>query len=298
MNALLPAIVPVSLIIAIGYLAGFSLTLDRQTLSHLTLYILVPALIASSLYQATLPVMSALGLVVGFGCTSGLSYGLVILLGKLLKFPADLEKSLVATTLFANSGNLGLPLITVAFGDAGRERAVVYLIAASILLAIAGPVLLKREGLGVGLRVTLQLPLMWATIAGILLNLLALPLPLRLDQGMEMLGSAAIPVALVLLGVQLSQIRLALGWYELFASGMRLVVSPLVAYGVGVLLRLEVLDLQVLVMQSAMPAAVNNLIWVTEFGGDPPRVARTIVISTVLSFVTLPTILWLSRIGG
>ena len=123
-------------------------------------------------------------------------------------------------------------------------------------------------------------------------------LPLGLDQGIEMLGEAAIPVALVLVGVQLSQIRLALGWYELFASGMRLVVSPLVAYGVSAVLKLEALDLQVLVMQSAMPAAVNNLIWVTEFGGDPPRVARTIVISTMLSFVTLPAVLWLSRLHG
>ncbi|MEL6854737.1 MAG: AEC family transporter, partial [Cyanobacteria bacterium J06607_13] len=49
----------------------------------------------------------------------------------------------------------------------------------------------------------------------------------------------------------------------------------------------------VLVMQSAMPVAVNTLIWVTEFGGDSARVAKTIVLSTLMSFVSLPAVLWL-----
>jgi len=49
------------------------------------------------------------------------------------------------------------------------------------------------------------------------------------------------------------------------------------------------------VLQAAMPVAVNSLIWVTELGGDTVRVARTIVISTLLSLGTLPIVLWLSN---
>ncbi|MEO0407273.1 MAG: AEC family transporter, partial [Cyanobacteria bacterium P01_A01_bin.135] len=52
-------------------------------------------------------------------------------------------------------------------------------------------------------------------------------------------------------------------------------------------------DLQVLVIQAAMPVAVNSLIWVTELGGDRLRVAKTVVLSTLLSFLTLPLVLWL-----
>ncbi|NER00809.1 MAG: AEC family transporter, partial [Cyanothece sp. SIO2G6] len=55
------------------------------------------------------------------------------------------------------------------------------------------------------------------------------------------------------------------------------------------------LDLQVVVLQSAMPVAVNSLIWVIELGGDRTRVALTIVLSTLLSLLTLPTLLWLIR---
>ncbi|HZG41032.1 MAG TPA: AEC family transporter, partial [Nodosilinea sp.] len=76
---------------------------------------------------------------------------------------------------------------------------------------------------------------------------------------------------------------------------LRLVVAPLLAYGIGTALGLQGLDRQVLVLQAAMPVAVNSLIWVTELGGDQVRVARTIVLSTFLSVFTLPVVLWLSH---
>ncbi|MDA0268377.1 MAG: AEC family transporter, partial [Cyanobacteria bacterium] len=101
-------------------------------------------------------------------------------------------------------------------------------------------------------------------------------------------------LALLTLGIQLSRTKLVFGAHELLGAGLRLVIAPLTAYGMGRLLGLEGLDLQVLVLQAAMPVAVNALIWVTELGGDPVRVARTIVLSTLLSFLTLPGVLWLT----
>jgi len=133
---------------------------------------------------------------------------------------------------------------------------------------------------------------------GILLQLFRVQLPFRLNEGLQMLGNAAIPVALITLGMQLAQNRLVLGWYELMAAGLRLLVAPLIAFGIGSSLQLTGLDLQVLVMQSAMPTAINTLIWVNEFGGEPPRVARTIIASTLLSLGTLPILLGMIRILG
>jgi predicted permease len=111
---------------------------------------------------------------------------------------------------------------------------------------------------------------------------------------MEELGRAAIPIALLLLGMQLASTQFRLGKYELFATGIRLLLAPAIAYAVGLALHLKGLDIQVLILQSAMPAAVNTVVLVTEFGGDASRVARTIVVSTLLGFLTLPTMLWAS----
>jgi predicted permease len=296
MSILLPTIVPIALIILLGFIAGHTLTPESQTLSQLTIYILFPALIAHSLAETTLSAQNSSALVLGFLITSGLLYLLAQLSRILFQLPSDLYKSLLATTLFANTGNLGLPFITFALGQGGLERAIVYLIAGAIFMSSVGPGLLKSKGIGFGLRITLKLPIFWAMIGGLILHLGSIELPLRLGDGIEMLSQTAIPIALLTLGIQLSQTHVQLGKYELFASVLRLVIAPLVAYGVSLGLGLRDLDLQVMVLQGAMPAAVSSLIWVKEFGGNAARVANTIVLSTLLSFLTLPLLLWISHI--
>lgn len=288
---LLPAIASVSFIIFLGFLAGRSLNLERQTLSQLTIYILVPALIAESLYSTKLSAQSTTGLAVGYLITVSLLYCFTFIIAKSLKLPPQIHKSLIATTLFSNNGNMGLPIIAFAFGDQGLERAIVYLIVASLTMASIAPALLKGEGLLTGIKLTLKLPILWAMLGGLCLRIFKIELPLNLDQSLEMLGSASIPIALIILGMQLAKTPFQLGKYELFAATMRLLIAPGIAYIVGITLGLTGLDLQILVMQGAMPTAVNTLVWVAEFGGDPPRVARTIIVSTIMSFLTLPLVL-------
>lgn len=292
MSVLLPAIVPVAFIILIGFVAARALPLDRQTLAQLVLYILAPALVADSLYRTTLSFESTRGLVLGFAIASLLLFLLILALSRLLKLPSIVRKSLLATTLFPNSGNMGLPLTAFAFGDAGLERAVIYMVIASLLMFGAGPALLKGGGIRYGIRLTLQLPLFWAMMGGLMLRFLPFQLPLRLDEGITMLGRASIPISLIILGMQLANTAFQVGWYEVFASTLRLLVAPAIAAGVGLALQLDGLDLQVLVLQSAMPTAVNAFVLTTEFGGDAPRVARTIVVSTLTSFLTLPLVLF------
>jgi hypothetical protein len=294
MTALLPAIITVGLIVAIGLFAGRKLSLDPQTLSQLGIYILAPALVADGLYRTTLSVQSCVGLLVGFAIISVLLYAIVWGLSQSFNLSPSLKKSLMATTLFPNSGNLGLPLIDFALGAAGLERAIVYTIGSSILMFGVAPALLQGNGIGFGIRLTLRLPLIWAMLGSLGLRWLGIELPLPIARGMEELGRAAIPIALLLLGMQLASTQFRLGKYELFATGIRLLLAPAIAYAVGLALHLKGLDIQVLILQSAMPAAVNTVVLVTEFGGDASRVARTIVVSTLLGFLTLPTMLWAS----
>jgi malate permease and related proteins len=294
MSALLPAILPVSLIIFIGFIAGRSLSLDPITLSQLGVYILAPALVADGLYRMTLSVESAVGLLMGFTIISLLLYAIAWGFASVFRFSPELKKSLIATTLLPNNGNLGLPLIDFALGSAGLERAIVYMLGSSILMFGIAPALLRGHGIGFGMSMTLKLPLIWAMLAGLGLRWLGIKLPFQIDESIRQLGQAAIPIALVVLGIQLASTHFKVGRYELFATAIRLLLAPLVAYGIGRALNLQGLDLQVLILQSAMPAAVNTVILVTEFGGDASRVARTIVVSTLFSFLTLSATLWVS----
>ncbi|MFW6296659.1 MAG: AEC family transporter [Halothece sp.] len=293
MSILLSAIAPVIFIILIGFVAAQTLALEKKTLSQLTVYILAPALTAHGLYQTTLSTASISGLVLGFAIASLILYLIALGLGKLFQLPPPIQKSLIAITLFPNTGNLGLSFITFSLGEAGLERAIIYLIAASILMFGLGPALLSGGGFISSFRLIFKLPLIWAIFVGLLLRLFSAELPFNLEQSIEQLGFASIPVALVILGMELAHTPWKIGIFEVCASSLRLLMAPLIAYGIGRGLHLEGLDLQVLVLQSAMPVAVNAFILSTEFGGHPPRVARTIVISTIMSFGTLPLLLWI-----
>ncbi len=293
MGVLISAVLPIALVALTGVWVGQAFSVDIKTLTRLSIYVLLPALVLTGVYDSTLALDSTLKIVVGFLLNCAALYAIASLCARLLKLSPEVRKSLVATTLLANSGNIGLPFILFSLGEAGLARAIVYLISSAIFIASVGPIFLKGEGIRAGLKVTASMPVFWATCGGIALQSLAWQVPEAIDRALALLSDAAIPIALLTLGVQLSRTALSFGVYELFAAVLRLLVSPLTAYMIGRLLGLEGLDLSVLVMQSAMPVAVNTLIWVSEFGGDGDRVAKTIVLSTLLSFVSLPTVLWL-----
>ncbi len=293
MTTLLPAVLPVGLIILIGFIAGRTLPLERSTLSQLVLYILSPALVVDSLYRTKLSLASSSKLLFGFALTSATIYVMVWLVSKLLKLSTPLSRGITAIVMFPNNGNMGLPVVTFALGTAGLDRAIIYMIGSSFLMFCFGPAIIKGQGILQGLKLTFRLPLIWAILLGVSLRLFSINVPWELDKGIQKVGAAAIPIALIVLGIQLSETSFKPKIKEILVTLCRLIVAPTIAYLIGRLLQLEILDLQVLVLQSAMPTAVNSFIIVSEFGGDKDLVARAIVTSTLMSFVTLPIVLLL-----
>ena len=291
MTALLPAVLPVGLIILIGFIVGRNLPLQRSTLSQLALYVLSPALVVDSLYRNQLSLNSSSRLLMGFALTSITIYTTIGLINRLLKLPASLSRGITAIVMFPNNGNMGLPVATFALGAAGLDRAIIYMLGSSFVMFCFGPAMIRGQGIIQGLKLTVRLPLLWSILLGLSLRLLSFQIPWKLDQGIQQLGAAAIPIALVVLGIQLSETRFQPGSKEIILAIARLVIAPIIAYTVGRLLQLETLNLQILVLQSAMPTAVNSFIIVSEFGGDQDLVARAIVTSTLISFVTLPIVL-------
>ncbi len=294
MTVLLPAIIPVALIIMIGVIAGKKLTLQKQTLSQLIVYILAPALVADSLYTTTLSLQNASQLLGGVFIIALIMYIVVSIISYCFKLPLITHKSLIATTLHPNNGNMGLPLVDFALGTAGLERAVIYMIGSSILLFGVAPAILTGSGFKKSLQVTFKLPLMWAILAGLSLRFFKIELPFNLAQALHLLGRAAIPIALIILGMELANTQFKITKFEMISLKLRLILAPLIALLVGKVIQLNPLDLEVFVLQSAMPTAVNTIVLATEFGGESIKVARTIVVTTLLSFLTLPLVLWVA----
>ena len=291
MPTLLPAVLPVGLIILIGFTVGRTLPLQPSTLSQVALYVLSPALVVDSLYRTQLSWISSSKLLICFALTSSVIYILVWIISKLGNFSPSLRRGITAIVMFPNNGNMGLPVVTFALGTAGLDRAIIYMLGSSFLMFCLGPAIIRGKGFLQGLKLTLKLPLIWAILFGVILRLLSIELPWNIDKGIQQLGAAAIPIALIVLGIQLSETRFKPKFKEFLVAIARLTIAPTIACFIGKLLQLEALDLQVLILQSAMPTAVNSFITVSEFGGDKDLVARAIVTSTLMSFITLPIVL-------
>ena len=89
-----------------------------------------------------------------------------------------------------------------------------------------GPAFIRGGGLKEGLLFTLRLPLFYALFLGLLLKALGLSLPFRLEEGVRLMGQAAIPVLLLTLGMQMGKTRFHLGPFEGAASALRLLLAP------------------------------------------------------------------------
>ena len=190
---------------------------------------------------------------------------------------------------FCNNGNMGLPLSLFAFGDTGLAYAISTFVISSIgSFTVGMGIYSGRPSWGLVWRN----PIIYGVLATLAFMLTGTKPPQWLANTTQMLGGVAIPMMLISLGVAMARLKVA-GFGRAFGlSVMRIGMG----FGVGLALA-EVAGLHgaargVLLMQSAMPVAVNNYLLAARFDRSPSEVAGTVVVSTALSFVTLPLLLY------
>jgi hypothetical protein len=173
---------------------------------------------------------------------------------------------------FPNSGNFALPLVEFAYGPTGRTTAVVFLVAQTTLVFTLGIYLAARSADisgWVGVAEIFRLPFVYAiALAGILRLFDAVPAP---DNPMmtatEMVGEAAIPVMLLLLGIQLVDIEFgSVSRLVGVGSVAKLVVAPLVGLGVVLFIGLGGTTVgQIFVIITAAPSGIAPMILLVEY---------------------------------
>ena len=291
----LEVIFPTFFMIGVGALADRLLPeLSMETLARLSVYLLIPALVFGAISETQLGLEAAL-LIAAAYLLYLLVLGLVAALGSAGLTVAQ-TRGVVVTSLFGNTGNMGLPITLFAYGAAGFERAVVIFVVSLVVMFAVGPTVLAGGGSSFTDRFkeALRLPPIWAALAGLGVNVTQLGLPESLTQGVSLLGSAAIPVMLLSLGIQMRRSWVwAVGRAAVRSFGLRLLVGPFIAYGVGRFLGLEALDLKVLVLSAVMPAAVTMFVIAVEVRGDYEGVARSVIATTVGSFVAITAVIFL-----
>ena len=206
---------------------------------------------------------------------------------------------------FPNTGFMGVPLLVALLGAAAAGPAILTIaidmvITSSLCVALSRLDVAGTHGMAVALRKALRgmagNPMPWAIALGALASALHFTLPGPLDQSVAMLADAASPVALFTIGAVLARSqmneheRVQARDYVPIALA-KLLLHPLLVWGVGqgaiaLGLPLSPFALTALVLLAALPSASNVALLAERFGAHNGRIARTILVSTALAFVS------------
>ena len=293
-------ILPVFIVVGVGALLSVTIRPDIKSLTRITFYVLGPCLIFAGLTRTPLSggevrQLMLFALIVQLSVTA-----LTWLIVTLLHWESTRKRALLLSVLVVNAGNFGLSVVLFAFGPDAQARAMVYFVATAVLGNILGTIIAAG---GSTWRQTVssvaRVPMVYATIAALIVNGYdQIQVPELLMRPISLLGSAAVPAMLLILGMQLAHsvgaARSNLGAIGL-ATAMRLIVAPLVGVLVAQLMQLQGVTRQVCLLQAGMPSGVTSTILALEYDLAPDIVTSTVFFSTLCSALSLSVLISLIR---
>jgi len=287
---------PILAIVAVAVLTDRRFAPDAKVLSRLVLYVFSPCLVVDSLARSDLQAAEIWQVAAVAALCSAAMLVIGWIIGRVLHFDRTLTSAFLLSVSLINAGNYGLPLSEFAFGKAGLQRAVIFYIVTAVWTNSVG-VYLASRGNADGRRALLNvvtMPVLYASLLGLLLNITQVSLPLPLQRTVSLLSQATVPCMLFILGLRLSRTSLKGKLAPLLLSAAtRLVLAPLITVPLVGLLGVTGIARQVCIVQAAMPSAVMSSVLATEFGSDAGFASSSILFSTLVSVITLSIVLWL-----
>lgn len=293
--AVLSVLFPIFFLVLVGFVFSRTLRSAIEPLTQFSLFVGTPALVMYALLQNPVPASELGRLLLLTLLYTGILWALSEAVGRLLGLDEKLRRAFALAIVPMNVGNYGIPLSRLAFGPAADSYAVLVFVIFNIPLATWAIWIAAGGGASPwkGLRETLRIPIVWATVIAFGLAVLRVQLPGPLMKSLGMLGEAAIPLLMVILGMQLER-TIILGdatGSMVTATLLRLVVSPFLAWGLTVVLGFTGLEQKVVILQTSTPAAVLPLLYALRFDCRPDWIASNLLVSTLASGVTLAILL-------
>jgi malate permease and related proteins len=296
MEIFIQVVLPVILIFLAGYGMQKWKKVDIKAVSTVGIYIMTPCLVFRTFYKAEMNHESMMMVVFSFI----LLYVILIMnkiYSRLRRFPQSVESGLVLSTAFMNSGNYGAPIILFAFGEKGFAYSVLFLVIQAIIMNFYGVYYAARgtAGFKLAIKSVLEMPPTYATILALVLNLANIKVPDNIFSAIDLVGAATIPTVMLILGMQLAEIKMKKLDLEKLSYGViiRLFISPLIAFIITLFLDLNPLLEKVLIVSAAMPSAATTTLYAVQFDSEPELVSSITLVTTLISIVTITVLLYI-----
>ena len=306
------SLLPVVLLIGIGFAAG-RLKLIRgeavRDLSNLVFLVLVQALLFRTMATADLARLDLRSVTLYYIVAGAMFFALLLIRGLNSR-----SAVLALAAIFSNTLMIGVPLVQLAYGQAGLVHLFTLIsMHALILLTLATVVLellVAREQAAAGqgprrhiaatvaqaVKNAILHPVPLPIIAGFLYSLTGWGLHPVVERPLKLLGDAFGPVALVLVGVTLAQT--AIGPHlrgALVISVLKTILHPLLMWGAGRALGLTGLPLAVMVVAAALPVGANVFLFSQRYKKAEDLVTASVAVSTLMAVGTVSVVMGLLR---
>lgn len=275
-------VAPIFLIVMVGFAYGRLRKPDMQAANGLNMAVFLPALIFSAMAGKSFTLADNAALALG---TVVVILGSGLLAWPLAKLLGYQPKTFVPPLMFNNAGNMGLPLLALAFGEQALGAAVVLLLVATMLQFALTPWLLEGR---LHPSMIWREPVFAAALAGLLVSLNGWTVWPPIMSSTKLLGDISVGLMIFALGVRLSTARLTSVGIGVAAAVFTPVTGMLVAWGWGTLVGMSGHELDMLFIFGALPPAVSNFIFAERYGQEPDKMASIVIIGNAAAVLFIP----------
>lgn len=305
-------IIPIFIIIVLGYIISRKFDLSISTLSKLNFYLFVPGFIFYNLYTTNLSLDM---LKILLFCIIYLVINDLIsrIISKICRYDVGMTSALKNSIMFNNTGNIGVSLVTLIFGNApyiinGETPYLNEALTSQIMILVFMNITMNTIGFYNAGRAKMNIKASMHQIFS-MPSIYAIPLALVLKYlnvditstpiwpTLEYVKNGLVPMALISLGVQLSKTKFDFKNVNVnIAVFTRLIIGPIIALALINILGFSSIIAQVLLISYSVPTAVNTALIAVECDNNQDFASQEVMVSTILSGITLTSVIYIARI--
>jgi predicted permease len=284
---ILNIILPVIFVIFIGYLWNiYNKDFNIVAVTKLASNIALPCLIYDSITKTNLTIniffkiftSALLVLIIGF------LFGYIFI--KIFKLPSV---KLITPIMHPNSGNMGLPLALLTFGNEGLALAAGF---ASIVMVSHFTANTAISSGNYSVKKILLSPVLLSLIFSLIILFYKIEMPSFINNFTKILSGLVIPLVLLALGMSLTKINIKNLKTGLLIGIFKIISGPIIGLFVVYLLNLDGIVAKVVILQSAMPAAILTYLIASENHSYDQEIGVAVFVSTIASIISIPVILF------
>ena len=297
-HILLDIIAPIFVLIGMGFFFEKKSHFDLQVLTKALLYLIMPATLVTTLSTSELSPDYIWDTLIFCLAMLILLYLLSAVVARVFKYNKSVTRAFNLSVMYYNSGNFGFPASDLAFPGLGLAVQSIVLSVQNFLIFTLGLFVISTRHVSVpqALKQMFKMPFIYAVTLACCIRTFEIDMPSFIWLPLKYLTQALIPMALLTLGIQLAKTKITHAWQiSILSLCCRLLLSPVIGFGLVILLDIDRTIAPILVLSTSYPTAINTVLLAMEFDSEEAFAANAVFLSTVCSIITVATVIFLVK---